>query len=79
MQPFTHELLLDYARQRNDAHVRKVQVESQLRPVNLQRNGLRVRLLMSLSNALLTTGYRIRPNEATQCCLNYGESSSVFS
>ncbi len=79
MQPFTHELLLDHARQRNDAHVRKVQVESQLRPVKPPRNGLRVRLLLSLSNGLLKTGYRIRPNEATQCCLNYGESGSVFS
>ncbi len=68
MQPLMHELLLDHARQRNDAHVRKVQVESQLRPVRPQRSGLRVRFLLNLSNALLTTGYRIRPNEATQRC-----------
>jgi hypothetical protein len=68
MQPQMHELLLDHARQRNSAHVRKMQVESQLRSVKPQRKGLRVRFLLSLSNALLTTGYRIRPNEAVYCC-----------
>lgn len=68
MQPLTHELLLDHARQRNDAHVRKVQVELQLRPVKPQRSSLRVRFLLSLSNALLSTGTRIRPSEATQYC-----------
>ena len=68
MQPLTNELLLDYARQRNDTHVRKVHIESQLRPEKPQRSDLRMRFLLSLSNALLTTGYRIRPKEATQCC-----------
>lgn len=68
MQPLLHELLLDHARQRNNAHVRKIQIETQLNSVKPQRSGLRVRFLLSLSNALLVTGYRIRPNEATQCC-----------
>ena len=68
MDLIIHELLLDRDRRRNDAHVGKVHVESQLRPVKPQRSDLRVRFLMSLSNALLTTGYRIRPKEATQCC-----------
>jgi hypothetical protein len=68
MQPLMHELLLDHARQKNEAHVKKAQVELHLRPVKPQRSGLRVRFLLSLSNALLTTGYRIRPKEATQCC-----------
>jgi len=68
MQPLMHELLLDHARQSNQALVRKLHVESQLRPVKPRRGSLRVRFLISLSNALLTTGYRIRPREATQGC-----------
>jgi hypothetical protein len=68
MQPLMHELLLDHARQSNKAQVRKVHIESQLKPVKPQRGNLRVRFLMSLSNALLTTGYRIRPKTATQGC-----------
>jgi hypothetical protein len=68
MQPLLHELLLDHARQRNNAHVRKILVETHLNSVKPQKSGLRVRFLLSLSNALLVTGYRIRPNEATQCC-----------
>jgi hypothetical protein len=69
MQPLMHELLLDYARQSNEAQVRKLHVESQLKPVKPRRGSLRVRFLLGLSNALLTTGYRIRPKKpATQCC-----------
>jgi hypothetical protein len=68
MQPLLHELLLDYARQRNESHVKKVQVETQLRPVNPHTSDLRKRILLSLSDALLTAGHRIRPKEATQCC-----------
>ena len=78
MQPLIHEVLLDHARQKNDEHVRKVQVETKLKPVKTQRIGLRVRFLLSLSDALLTTGNRIRPNEATQCCLNFGEDVASF-
>lgn len=68
MQPLMHELLLDHARQSNEALVRKLHVESQLKPIKPRRGNLRVRFLLGLSNALLTTGYRIRPREATQCC-----------
>ena len=68
MQPLLHELLLDHARQQNEAQVRKVQVEPQSSPVNLQTSDLRSRFLLRLSDALLTTGHRIRPKEATQCC-----------
>ena len=68
MQPLLHELLLDQARQTNEARVRKVQVEKQSWPENLQTSDLRTRFLLSLSDALLTTGHRIRPKQATQCC-----------
>ena len=68
MQPLMHELLLDHARQRNESHVRKVQIETQRRPVKTQTNDLRNRFLLNLSDALLTTGHRIRPKEATQGC-----------
>jgi hypothetical protein len=68
MQPLMHELLLDHARQSNEAQVKKVHIESQLKPVKPRRGNLRVRFLLSISNALLTTGYRIRPKRATQGC-----------
>lgn len=68
MQPLMHELLLDHARQNNQAHVRQVQVQKMLAPVKSSRMSLRTRILLSLSNILLATGQRIRPEETALCC-----------
>ena len=68
MQPLIHELLLDHARQINQEHVRQVQIQKMLAPVKPSRLSLRIRILLSLSNILLATGQRIRPEETALCC-----------
>ncbi|HZD56707.1 MAG TPA: hypothetical protein VE136_08295 [Anaerolineales bacterium] len=58
-----YEPFLDYARQRNEAMVKRVTLEKQLKALRPVNTSLRHRLLLKLSDLLLATGERIRPQE----------------
>jgi hypothetical protein len=58
-----YEPLLEYARQRNRDHLRKIATDKALAALCPNQIGLSERLLLSLSDLLLHLGARIRPKD----------------
>ena len=58
-----NEVYYNYIHQKNEQILQSFLVEKQLKALRPKRNGLRERLLLSLSDALLALSLRIRPEE----------------
>jgi len=58
-----HEVYYNYIRQKNEQILQSVLLEKELQALRPKRTGLRERLLLSLSDALLDLSLRIRPEE----------------
>jgi len=58
-----NEVYYNYIRQKNEQILQSVEIERQLKALRPKRTGLRERLLLSLSDALLDLSRRIRPEE----------------
>ena len=56
------KIYYNYGRQKNEQILQSVLVEKELQALRPIRTGLRERLLLSLSNALLDLSLRIRPD-----------------
>ena len=58
-----NEIYYNYIRHKNEHILQSVRVEKELQAQRANRTGLRERLLLSLSDALLALSLRIRPEE----------------
>ena len=58
-----NEVYYNYIRQKNEQILQSALLEKELQPLRPKRTGLRERLLLSLSDALLDLSLRIRPEE----------------
>lgn len=58
-----NEVYYNYIHQMNEQMLQSVALERQLQALRPKRTGLRERLLLSLSDALLDLSLRIRPEE----------------
>ena len=58
-----NEVYYNYIRQKNEQILQSVEIEMQLKALRPKSTGLRERLLLSLSDALLALSLRIRPEE----------------